>query len=101
MANTILIDSVSIIVFFTATVFILYTMVKFLKGMKKPPFWVYLIGGFFLITLHGLLVTFNIKLFSDDAISLIRLIGNFAILVGVVKLYRSYSSRIKYDRTSF
>ena len=72
------------------------------RGMRKPPFWLYLFGGFLVITFHSVLAVFS---FSFDSafipayfVSLIRLVGNILIFLGIYKLYKIQSSSIKFDR---
>lgn len=95
----VIIESFSIGFFLAATLLIFYNIIKFFKGMKKPPIWIYLLIGFILITLHGILSTLPIEVFPRTALALLRLSGNFAIFFGAFKLYRSYSAKIKYDKT--
>ncbi len=94
----IIIDYASFAIFLVSTVFIFYMLAKYLRGMRTPPFWLYLLVGFVLITLHGVLTTFTVKELPEWISSVVRLGGNLAVLLGVYKLYRAYSSKIKFDR---
>lgn len=94
------IESMSIVIFMMATFLIFQTLLSRFKGMKTPPFWIYLFSGFFIITFHGVLNVVNIsfQFFPAYAISLLRLVGNLAVLMGVYKLYKTQSASIKFDQ---
>ena len=96
------IDGASIMLFLAATGIILLTIMTRFKGMKKPPFWIYLFGGFLLITFHSVLSVFSsvadLSFLPAFVMPAIRLLGNLAVFIGVYKLYRSQSSSIKFDK---
>ncbi len=96
--ETLIIDSFSIAVFFSAIAIMFYILIDRLKGMQKPPFWIYILGGFIAITLHDVLATLSLPLFQPSLVSAIRLVGNLLVLYGVYKLLKSFTSNIKYDK---
>jgi hypothetical protein len=53
-----IIDSISIICLTVASVIFFFIILKYYRGMKAPPFWIYVFGGFLLITLVNVLGVF-------------------------------------------
>ncbi len=99
MAAEQIIDSISIVSLFVASLLIIYVLVKYYRGMKTPPFWIYIAGGFLFLTFVSVLNTFSMKV-DELALSVIRLAGHLLFLVGAVSLFRSYRSRINFDEKS-
>ena len=92
-----MIDFISIISLTAASIVFLFIFLKYYKGMKAPPFWIYVFGGFFLITLVNVLAAFP-RLANDLILRVIRLFGHLLFLVGVLELLKTYRSRIKFDK---
>ncbi len=99
MAIEQIIDSISIISLFFASSLIIYVLAKYYKGMRTPPFWIYTAGGFLLITFVSVLDSFSMEV-NGTVLGVIKMVGHVLFLVGAMVLFRSYSSRIKFDRRS-
>lgn len=93
------IDVVSMGFLLSASVLFTYILLKFYRGIKRPPFWIYIYAGYLLITLHGILISVPLE-FDETIVSIVRLIGNLLMLIGVISLFRSFRSRIAFDKTS-
>jgi len=100
--EVLIVESVSILLFLTTTGMILLMLLTKFKGMRKPPFWLYLFGGFLVITFHGVLsvlaASYSSSILPVYVIPLIRLLGNILVFMGIYKIYRTQSSSIRFDR---
>lgn len=100
--EVLIVESVSILLFLTTTGMILLMLLTKFKGMRKPPFWLYLFGGFLVITFHGVLsvlaTSYSSSMLPAYVIPLIRLVGNILVFIGIYKVYKAHSSSIKFDR---
>ncbi len=94
-----IIDLISIGSLLVASLLIFYVLAKYYRGMRTPPFWIYIAGGFLFLTFAGVLTTIPLKV-DELVLGMIRLIGHLLFLVGAIALFRSYSSRIKFDKES-
>ncbi len=94
-----IIDLISIISLFVASLLIFYVLAKYYRGMRTPPFWIYIAGGFILITLASVLTAASFKV-DGIVLQTISMSGHLLFLVGAIALFRSYSSRIKFDKES-
>lgn len=94
-----IIDSISIASLLVASMLIIYVLAKYYKGMKTPPFWIYIASGFLFLTFVSVLNTFSMNV-DEMVLSVINLVGHLLFLVGAVSLFKSYSSRIKFDKKS-
>lgn len=77
----------------------MYIIIVYFKGMEKPPFWLYFVFGFVIVAFHGILL--NIQQLTQQVLflSIVRLIGSLLMLYGTFQLLRSYTSKIKFDKT--
>ena len=91
-----IIDLISVITFLAASAIFLYIIVKYYKGMKTPPFWIYVFAAFLLVTFVNVL-DFVPKMIDEMILKIIKAVGYLLFLVGVLELFRSYKSRIKFD----
>lgn len=102
--TVLILETISIILFLAATGLILLMILTRFKGMRKPPFWLYMFGGFLIITFHGVLTVFAVSYSSSMlpayVIPLIRLLGNILVFIGIYKVYKAHSSSIKFDKES-
>jgi len=92
-----LVDLISILSLLTASSLFFYILVKYYRGMKTPPFWIYVFAGFIFITFASILGGATFK-FNDMILRIIRLAGHLLFLIGVIKLLKTYSSKIKFDK---
>lgn len=97
MPNTI--DIISIVLFVATIGIFFYLIIRYHRGMKTPPFWMYIIAGFIFITLRDVLVSAaDIFPQNELVLSLIRFLGQLSMLIGVILLLKSFTSRIKFDK---
>lgn len=92
-----IIDSFSIMSLLTASFLFFYILIKYYKGMRTPPFWIYIFAGFLVITFVNILTTVW-TMVGELILRIIILIGYLLFLIGVVELFKSYRSRIKFDK---
>lgn len=93
-----IIDVSSMILLLLATGGLFYILMKYFKGMKKPPFWLYFIAGFLIMTLHTVLIAYYPEAFTAIIISSVRFVASLTFLMGIVTLLRYYKMQIKFDK---
>ncbi len=98
IATTTIIDGTSMLLLFVITGLFVYMLLKHFKGMQTPSFWVYFLFGFILISLHSALLTVSKVSQYQLYLHLLRLVGYLTIFIGIVRLFVSYESKIKFDR---
>lgn len=96
LANQI-VDLFSVLSLLTASFLFFYILLKYYKGMKTPPFWIYVFAGFLFITFVNILGSTPFKV-NELVLRSIRLIGHLLFLMGIIKLLKTYSARIKFDK---
>lgn len=93
-----IIDVSSMILLLLSTAGLFYILVKYFKGMKKPPFWIYLIGGFMIMTFHTILIAYYPDILKPLITASIRFVASLFFLIGILILLRSYRTKIKFDK---
>lgn len=80
-----------IIIVIEIIVVIVFILKKYFKTMKKPPFWVYICGGFVLLSLHDI-ISFWYCGPSETGIPLyiIRMMAYFIVLIGIIELCMTF-----------
>ena len=75
----------------------MYIILRYFKGMEKPPFWLYFVFGFVIVAFHGILLNIE-QIKSQTYLSVVRLVGGLLMLYGAIQLLKSYTSSIKFDK---
>lgn len=67
-----------------------FIVFKYFRGMDKPPFWIFLIGGFFLSFFYTILIT---KLPNPEVYrmptDIVKFMSHLMIFMGVFELYKA------------
>ncbi len=79
-------DFLSVIFIYLAAALLIITLARHFKGMKIPPFWVFFLGGFFLLSVENF---FALSLDNELFNSFVVFIANLLVLLGVIDLYRT------------
>lgn|SRR3989338_6645203 len=93
--SPILLESVSIGLIILSFILLVTVLIKHFKGMEYPPYWIYFIGGFILLSLNSVFA--NIAPQTEMASSvniMLKLLANFSIFLGSFEVYRRYESSI-------
>lgn len=82
-------QSISIVLLVEIVAMMILTMIKYFKTMKTPPFWIYICGGFILLSLYDMLfVGYSKFTIEEIPIAIIKVMAYFLVLLGVFKLHR-------------
>jgi len=95
---SVVIDWTSVVSVVAVASIFMYVILRYFKGMEKPPFWLYFIFGFVIITFHGIFLNIEQIAAKSLYLSIVRLVGSLIMLYGTIQLLLSYKSRIKFDK---
>ena len=72
-----------------ASALIIYVIYKYFQGMEIPLFWMYLAGGFYLLTMHGFFTAYlaDSELYVDFA-NFTKLVANIFLFLGIWALLK-------------
>ena len=81
---------------FTVASFLLlaYILAKHFRGMRVPPYWIFFIFGFVLLSVHGVYVTLDAGPDVKLAIPWIKLLASLSILIGSYDIFRTYTMSV-------
>ena len=91
-----IIDMISVISLVVSSFIIFYILLKYYKGMKTPPFWIYAFAGFLFIAFVSILGNIPYKI-DDLVLRILRLFGFLLFLFASIQLLKTYTTRIKFD----
>ncbi len=92
---TIILETISIGLIVMSFVLLMIVLVKHFKGMEYPPYWIYFIGGFIMLSLDS--VFSNIAPQTELASSInmmLKLLANMSMFLGSLEVYRRYQTNI-------
>lgn len=91
-----IINLLSVISLVASSFILYYVLLKYYRGMKTPPFWLYAFTAFLFIAFASILE--NVVLNIDSLVlKILRLAGYLLFLVAAIKLFKIYNARIKFD----
>lgn len=99
MTLYLLFDVLSISFLMGSALCFLYILLVYFRGMETPPFWFYFFFGFIFVAFHGILQSVPQIAGHKLFLSSVRLLGYLIMFVGFMQLLRSYTSKIKFDKS--
>ena len=90
-----ILDTVSAACLFVAIVVLTYVLQKYFKTMTVPPFWMYYVGGFLLLSFadfYSAMVAYEEPYIIIGGA--VRLVAHLSILIGVYDLYTHYKRKL-------
>jgi hypothetical protein len=91
-----IIDMLSILSLVVSSFMLFYILLKYYKGMRTPPFWIYAFAAFLFIAFVSILGNIPFKI-DDLILRILRLIGFLLFLFASIQLFKTYTTRIKFD----
>lgn len=84
----ILLEMLSIFFLVVTVGLMIFILSKYFKTMEKPPFWVYMCGGFVLSVLYEILFFRYSQLpYSEVPLLIIKVMSYFMVFLGLLQLY--------------
>lgn len=70
-------------------------LARHFKGMRYPPYWIYFLGGFSLLSVQGMFATVAPQGESFETVNeMLKLVASFSIFLGSFEIYRRYEAKI-------
>ncbi len=92
---TIILETISIALIVLSFVMLVIVLVKHFKGMEYPPYWIYFIGGFILLSLNSVFSNIAPRTELASNINMMfKLLASLSMFLGSFEVYRRYQSNI-------
>lgn len=88
-------DFFSMLMFVASFIVLAYVLLKHFKGMQVPPYWIYFIGGFALLSIESFIsqsAPDNERVMVLGVV--IKLMANFSILFASLEIFKIYESKL-------